>query len=87
MISTLIHLILIQEDIRPAWKFHDVETIRPLLIMFPDLHLFQFGEYDYYVSKQFITKKDLSSDEKIGKLLGYPSYRDYKKHFILINLI
>jgi hypothetical protein len=78
MISTLINLILVNEDIRPAYLYDDnIDILNSMIHLFPDLNIFKFGN-NIFISKQKLSLDDVSSNENIGKILGYPTYRDYE---------
>lgn len=90
MISCLINLILVNEDIRPSYLYdeHNIEILNSMIQMFPDLKIFKFGK-NIFISKQFLTYNDVISNEKVGKILGYPSYHEFETsiHSNKFNLI
>ncbi len=91
IIYNVLNCILIEENIRDAFHSDNFVDLNHFIHLFPNLHVNQLDVLDNGGNWTFITKNKLTKqkikllnhnhpkfDESVGKLLGYPCYKDYK---------
>lgn len=89
--NDLFNCILVNEDIRPAYYSDNYIPIDNFIYLFPNLHvnyidLFKYGKNQIVITKHKLSNTMIKSltynktthDTSIGKLLGYPCYKDFK---------
>ena len=91
IIYNVLNCILIEENIRDGFFSDNFVELKHFIHLFPNLYVNQIdvlnnGGNWTFITKQKLTKhkikmlnhKNPKYDESIGKLLGYPCYKDYK---------
>jgi hypothetical protein len=93
-IDIILNLILVVEDIRPAVLIENEKKKYMKIIQkyYPDLCYSDFG-FNFIVSKNKYNKSDITSDETLGLILGYPcaeefheTLKDFGKYGIHVNV-
>lgn len=77
-LSFLINMILVNEDVRPAYLFYGDKTfLKSISLYCPDLNIYPHRS-SYFISKKILSHNDIASEELTGKTLGYPCYQEFK---------
>jgi hypothetical protein len=77
-LSFLINMILVNEDVRPAYLFYGDKTfLKSISLYCPDLNIYPHRS-SYFISKKILSHNDIATEELTGKTLGYPSYQEFK---------
>lgn len=77
-LSFLINIILVNEDVRPAYLFYGDKTfLKSISLYCPALNIYPDGS-SYFISKKILSHDDVATEELTGKTLGYPTYNEFK---------
>lgn len=85
--NDILNCLLVKNSLRPAYMIQTIDTYRKSRNIITDLYNIHkyFGFNTQYVSQGILissrpVSEDMNDNEKLGQILGYPCYKDFKYH-------